>query len=560
MLTHIQVRDFVIAQALDIEFQAGMVVISGETGAGKSVVLDAINLALGARADSHSLRPGALRAQVCASFDIRQLPRVQHWLRQNELDQDDAECIVRRTVNAQGRSQAYINGQRVALSSLKHLAPLLMTLHSQHAQQALVKPEQQLQLLDRYAQLMPLRQQINAAYQQWQALSQQMHQAQRQQHLQHERQQLLQYQWDELQQFALQADEAEHLEAQFKRLSQSTTLLNDLLHCKTLIRDDHQQDVVAQLDHALRLLERHHHSAAQLQPLTELLRGAQIHLQEALDELEQLYGRIEHQDEHLAQIEARLNQLYELARKHRVQPQALHAHGQQMHDELEHIRQHTQHYDLLAEQLIQAQQAYTALATQLSQQRAQAVPGFEQALQAKLVALSMADVHFRAQLSPSESDTPAPWGLEQMSYHASMNPGQAMQPLAKVASGGELSRISLAVQVICAVTADTPTLIFDEVDVGVGGRVAEVIGQLLQQIGQQRQVICVTHLAQVAAQGHQHLRVTKTSHQGQTCVQIDCLSLEQRIAELARMLGGIDITPHTQAHAQEMLQRAQQVS
>lgn len=557
MLVHLSVRNFAIVEQLDLELRGGMSVITGETGAGKSIMLDALGLALGDRTDSSIVRHGAERADVLATFELSNIPEAQHWLRARDLEHAGAPCILRRVITAEGRSRGYINGTPCPLSDLKALGELLIDIHSQHEHQSLLKPDTHRRLLDAYAGADSLAAETRQAAALWRKIRQQIQALSQSGAEQQARRQLLTYQLEELDAAAPDPDELAALEQEQRTLGHAETLLAVCQQVLDQCSDGDGTPLLTQLHGCMQRLSTTVGRPAALEAVLELLNSAHIQLTEASDELRHFTSDFEADPHRLAVIEARLDTLYQLARKHRVQPSALAALRDQLRHELQRLESSGTDIEALQQALTDAATEWQRLAAQLHQQRASAAVQLAQAVEHEMQALGMPGGRFSIVLLPITGEEPQPHGLETVEFHVSANPGQPLRPIVRVASGGELSRISLAIQVITAQTSRTPTLVFDEVDVGIGGPTAEVVGRLLRQLGERGQVLTVTHLPQVAAQGHQHLFVHKRRDTDATSTAVACLTPEQRVEELARMLSGVDLTQESLAHARRMMHGAQ---
>jgi DNA repair protein RecN (Recombination protein N) len=556
MLVHLSVHNYAIVEHLDLELDRGMSVISGETGAGKSIMLDALGLTLGDRADSGVVRPGADKADILASFDLSDIPEARAWLAERDLEQD-GPCILRRVITAEGRSRGYINGSPCPQGDLKALGELLIDIHSQHEHQSLLKAETHRRLLDEYAGSQELSRQVQLAAQRWKQTKNELERLSSQGDEQRARHQLLSYQLEELDNLALGENELEQLEQEHKNLTNAESLLSA---CRLVIEqcsDNDAGNVLSALTGSLNRLGAFQGQPGALSEATSLLASAQIQVEEAVGELNRFLDHFDADPERLQQMEERLDAIYTLARKHRTQPNELTAMQQQLFEELESLNADDQVVDRLSDELTSFARHYQKKASELSTLRNAAANTLATAVEQEMQSLGMPGGRFSIKLSPNNSSEPHPNGLEQLEFLVSANPGQPLKTLAKVASGGELSRISLAIQVITAQTSRVPTLVFDEVDVGIGGPTAEVVGQLLRRLGDRGQVLTVTHLPQVAAQGHQHLFVHKLRGSDATRTAVSKLDSGQRVEEIARMLGGVDLTEESLAHARQMVGSAQ---
>jgi DNA repair protein RecN (Recombination protein N) len=555
MLTQLIVANYAIAERVDLHFSKGMTALTGETGAGKSIVLDALSLAMGGRADAGAVRHGAKRADITASFDISRIPIARQWLEEHELDDKD-DCILRRTISKDGRSKAFINGQPCPLSQLKDLGGLLMDIHSQHQHQSLLQKDTHRKLLDEFSGAEDLAEQTRDAWKTWHKTSQKLEQRRQNADEAEAKLQLLRYQVEELDRLGLGDSEQEDLEQEQAQLSQADTVLHSSHQAALLCTEDETSaaDLVRQ---ALQQLEQLPVDVPALADTIQMLTEAQIQIAEAGDDLRRFVEDYEADPARLAEVEERLSAIYQMARKHRITPEELPELHQRLSSELAELDGGEGSLEQLeAEQQVLRKQ-FDELAGQLTAKREHAAAELDQRIAQELAQLSMPSVQFVTKLGHNNNDEPAPHGMEDVEFLVSANPGQPARPLAKVASGGELSRISLAIQVVVAQTSTTPTLVFDEVDVGIGGGTAEVVGRLLRSLGNNGQVLCVTHLPQVAAQCHQHLFVSKFTEQDATFSRIETLDDQGRISEVARMLGGVDMTEHTIAHAREMFVKGQ---
>ena len=556
MLVHLSVHNYAIVEHLDLELDAGMSVISGETGAGKSIMLDALGLTLGDRADSGVVRPGADKADILASFDLHDIPEARAWLSERDLD-NDGPCILRRVITAEGRSRGYINGSPCPQGDLKAIGELLIDIHSQHEHQSLLKPDTHRRLLDEYAGSQELARHVQLAAQRWKQTKQELERISSLGDEQRARHQLLSYQLEELDNLALGENELEQLELEHKNLTNAESLLSA---CRLVIEQCSENDagnVLSALTSSLNRLSAFQGQPGALSEATNLLASAQIQVEEAVGELNRFLDHFDADPERLQQMEERLDAIYTLARKHRIQPSELSAMQQQLFEELESLNADDQAAERLGDELAAFERHYQEKATELSTLRNNAAGQLASAVEVEMQTLGMPGGRFNIKLSANSNSEPHPNGLEQLEFLVSANPGQPLKALAKVASGGELSRISLAIQVITAQTSRVPTLVFDEVDVGIGGPTAEVVGQLLRRLGERGQVLTVTHLPQVAAQGHQHLFVHKVRESDATRTAVSKLDNAQRVEEIARMLGGVDLTDESLAHARKMVSSAQ---
>ncbi|MEO3679361.1 DNA repair protein RecN [Rheinheimera sp. FR7-31] len=552
MLCHLHISNFAIVRALEIDWNSGMSTITGETGAGKSIAIDALSLCLGERADASVVRPGADKADIVASFDISKLSAAQQWLAEQDLAMGH-ECIVRRVVSNEGRSRGYINGVQVPAQQLKALGQHLLSIHGQHAHQQLLKNDYQRQLLDAFAANSSLLEATRSSWRHWQQLQREYAQLQQSQQQRDAQRQLLEYQVAELDQFAPLQDEYPQLEAEHSRLSHGNTLLSQSQQCLQLLYDDEQQNVYQALSVAAGQLEQLCSLDPALNNISQMLQDALVQTEEASRELRRYADKVELDPERLAQIDERLSQWLNLSRKHQVNYEDLPALHQQLSEQLGALTGDDKRLLQLEADISAAQQHYLQQAEALSQQRQQAAALLSDKISRSMQELSMANARFAIVVNPLDVSQGSAQGIDQIDFQVSTNPGQPLQALSKVASGGELSRISLAIQVILADKITTPTLIFDEVDVGISGPVAAGVGRLLRQLGETTQIICVTHLPQVASQGHQQLFVEKYTDGLATETRMRELDADERISEIARLLAGENISASALANARELL-------
>ncbi len=553
MLTHLSIRHFTIADHIELEFQPGMTVITGETGAGKSISLDALALTLGDRADSRTISHGAQRAEIVATFDLTQLPDAQEWLIDHDMEQDN-DCLLRRIITREGRSRAYINGQPCTLQELKALGEMLIDIHSQHEHQSLLQRDCQRRYLDAYCNANDLALEVKKACTQWQNCTNRLRSLQANDEEKNARLQLLSYQAQELDSLALAENELAKLEEEHKILSHAEQTIQDSQLAMNFLSNADSGSAIENLNQASRLLSNIAQQNDRLSEISQLIISAQIQTEEASRELQYHIDNFEADPQRLTEVETRLNAIYQIARKHRIKAEELPGFYQQLKEELSELQSGDEQIEILQQQQEELAKQYDLLAKRLSNKREKGSSKLKKAVTKQLSKLGMENCRFEIHLPQKETAAPSLNGLESVDFLISTNPGQPAQALNKIASGGELSRISLAIQVITAQTSSTPTLIFDEVDVGIGGGTAEVVGNLLRLLGNKNQVICVTHQAQVAAKGHHHVRVSKQIDKDKTLVEAENLLESNKIDEIARMLGGLEITERTMAHAREMLE------
>ena len=552
VLNQLSVQNVAIVENLQLDLYPGMTALTGETGAGKSIIIDALDLALGGRANTGLIRHGADRAEISAIFNVHAIPEAKAWLTEHELDNDD-DVILRRVIKQDGRSRHFINGQACTQSQLRVLGDMLLNIHGQHEHQSLLKNDKQRDILDRYGKHETALQKTKQCYQQWAEKQQRLQALIASPSEQHARLELLQYQVKELQHLAVTSSEVTTCEQEHKQLAHADSLRDNVkIACGAL---DAETDVNAtQLIHQAQMAVKSIiNLAPTLTPCVELLASANIQIQEASTELNHYLNNLEVNPERLFALEQRLNQIHDIARKHHVEPEQLPEVQARLEQELEQLQNADQLHAQLQQEIIALETQYHALSAKLTKQRQKTAKKLNVLVSDSMQTLGMVGGKFAIHLQ-AHNDITA-YGAERIEFQVTANPGQPLQALNKVASGGEMSRISLALQMITAQKEDTPTLIFDEVDVGIGGGTAEVVGTLLRQLGEKAQVLCITHLPQVAAQAHQHLQVQKQTKNKQTHTTIIALEKQPRIAEIARMLGGVKITQQTLNHATEMLEK-----
>jgi DNA repair protein RecN (Recombination protein N) len=552
MLSHIHVRNLAIVDEIEVELDAGMTALTGETGAGKSILVDALGLVLGDRAEGKVIRHGAERAEISASFDISGQEVVSDWLAQRDMDLD-GECQLRRIINRDGRSRGYINGQPAQMQALRELGEHLVDIHGQHEHQSLLRSAVQRQLLDDFGGYPVLLAGVTKLHQEWQQAHAALDCTISSETDRDARIDLLRYQLSELEALGLSAQDIASIDEEHARQANAGRLLEAAQRGLERL-DGEQGDSAATLVNRTldEIGELTRHDSA-LDDAARLLGDAAVLVQESADTLRHYAERLEIDPERLQWLEQRIGTLHDLARKHHCKPVELPDIETRLRSELEAIENAGANREKLVQQLAQLEQDYLSAAKKLTTKRRQAAKTFGKEITAAMQTLGMASGVFEVHISPRREDRPGPHGMDNIEFMVSANRGQPVQALGKVASGGELSRISLSIQVISADSAVIPTLIFDEVDSGIGGGVAEIVGMKLRALAGERQVLCVTHLPQVAALAHQQLQVSKLSGDATTHTRIRSLDEKERIEELARMLGGIRVTRQTREHAREML-------
>ena len=556
MLTYLSIANFTLVEHLELYVERGMTAITGETGTGKSIVLDALTMALGARTNADCVRAGCSKADITACFSLSASPDLQQWLVDNELVEsveEAPECLLRRVITSDGRSRTYINGQAVTLQQLRSLSSQLIAIHSQHAHQSLLKKEAHRRLLDEYAGQCDLAQTVYHHYQQWQQAEKQFLEWSDNANAANARYQLLHYQVEELNVLNVKEGELTTLEEEQQRLSNGEKILR-YSHQISAICDSDDQCLRSLLNNALQLLTELPSPSQSMENAQQLLNDALINVEEAADEIKHYIDTVELNPDRLQQVEERLSAIYEMARKHKVNPEELTDLQRQLSGELTAINNGDDQIKHLEELSNRAQADYRKFAVKLSERRKSASKKLTKEVNKYLHQLKMNNAEFVIELLPlSEGGTSQ--GLEEVVFLISTNPGQEPRPLAKIVSGGELSRISLAIQMSTAETSTIPSLVFDEVDVGIGGATADTVGSTLAALGQYHQVLCVTHLAQVASKATHHWQVSKSFSGEVTHTCVRTLNDEEKIEEIARMISGSELTDQSIAHAQQMLEQ-----
>jgi len=559
MLQALFVKDFAIVGEAEIGFEPGLTVVTGETGAGKSLMVDCLLLLAGQRADSGIVRHGSERAELIADFDLNDAPAAKQWLAQEEFDDGDG-CQLRRVIRAEGASRAWINGRPATLAQMQTLAEKLIEIHGQHEHQALLDKTSQLALLDAFGDHAALLPPVAALAARWRAIDARMRELQGD-HDHSERIALLSHQVEELERHALEPAEIDSLNETYKRLANAGNLIQGTSALAELLDGEGEYSLLRLVHRARTEIARLAQADPELAATGDLLDTAGVQLDEANNALARYRDALDLDPEKLAEAEAQIAKLHELGRKHRMPVVELKNHAQTLRDELETLQGAGAALIKLERERGDVERDYRAAAAKLSAARAAAATTLGNKVSGLMDELGMAGGRFEVEIEPSEKAAPDAQGLERVEFLVSANPGQPARALRRVASGGELSRISLAIEVAALGSDDASadaiaTMVFDEVDSGIGGAVAEVVGQKLRRLGARRQVLCVTHLAQVAAQGHHHLRVAKSSDGASTQTQIEALDAKARRDEIARMLGGVEITRQTLAHAKQMLESA----
>ena len=564
MLLQLNIQNFAIVRSLDIDWQSGMTTITGETGAGKSIAIDGLGLCLGQRATTNVVRPNSKKAELAATFEINKNICAQQWLSQHDLLLESSnECILRRVISAEGRSKAFINGSQVPLVQLKEIGQLLINIHGQHDHQLIVKSSQQCKLVDEYADHKPLIDEVKHYYQQWHKLNKELNLLQQNKQQREAQRQLLQYQVSELDEFSLQESEFQLLESDYKRHANAQDLLDTTLQSLQTLAENEQFNVLDSLRQCSENINALAKLDNRLKNVANILNDSHIQLEEASTDLTHYYQELELDPQAYTLIEERYSTALQLAKKHSLSPENLVSFHQELKQELTAISGDDSRINSIIEEISKTQQYYHEAAIILSSSRSQAASSLSELITLNMQELNMPHGKFNIvieQKNNNVDDKPenalmniSANGFDKIDFQVSINPGQALEAMNKVASGGELSRISLAMQVILADKIVTPTLIFDEVDVGISGPTAAMVGKKLQQLAQNTQVICVTHLPQVACKGHQQLFVSKLTDGEHTETKVTELSEQNRIQEIARLLAGDKISEHSLANAQELL-------
>ncbi|MBV1879951.1 MAG: DNA repair protein RecN [Pseudomonadales bacterium] len=559
MLTHLSVNNFALVDNLELAFHQGMTAITGETGAGKSIMLDALGLTLGDRSDTGLIGPHSNQAEIHSSFEIRANQAAISWLEDRDLLTEQKECILRRVITKDGKSRGYINGKPSIINDMKTLGGILIDIHSQHQHQSLLKKPTQRRLLDDYANCHSLSVEVADTFLKYQLSIEQLNQLIDNNQAQTARLQLLTYQAEELQQLAFIEDEDIALETEQKRLANAESILTTCNAISTLCLPNDTSGIIDQLARSLQLLATLETEADQQDTgsISELFSSAKIQLEEGLLDLERFTSQIELNPTRLQTVEERLTIIYDLCRKHQIKPADIPQLYLEVQKELDSLNNIDDEILQLESTIKKLEVSYFSHAAKLTKSRTMAARKLNKLVTKQLKTLGMSGARFEIALTHLDADKPALRGMENIEFLISTNAGQTAKALHKIASGGELSRISLAIQVVAADTSDVPTLIFDEIDVGIGGGIAEVVGTLLRKLGNQAQIVCVTHLPQVAAQGHQHYQVKKSPNKKGAQTEIIILDQQAKVEELARMLGGLEMTAQSLAHAKKMYELAQ---
>ena len=555
MLSSLIIKNYAIIDKLELEFADGMTALTGETGAGKSILLGALGLVLGDRADSGTIKQSCDHADISAGFDTRNIPPAASWLAEHSLDEVD-DCILRRRVSRDGRSRAFINGNPVNVQTLRELGELLIDIHGQHDHQSLMKSTAQRQLLDDIARHQPLLDAVRKNFEELKQTESTLKQLEQETSDRDNRIDLLRFQTQELDGLALAENEYATLNEKHARMANAEKISAAIYQAVDDLYSDEDTNILSRLSHHISALDEIAEIDSNIQPAIDMMQEASIQLEECVSHLRNSVDKVELDPAELSTIEQRIQSVLDLARKHRVEPDELTSVHEQLAAELDQITHADETLDELRNKYSELEILYTASADKLYTSRKKAAIRLNREITAAMQTLGMKGGQFLIDVSRKD-DTPSANGIDKVEFTVSANAGQACKPLARVASGGELARISLAIQMITAAQCRIPTMIFDEVDSGVGGGIAEIVGKQLRVLGRTNQVVCITHLPQVASQAHQHLRVQKRSQQENTLTNVYPLDNNERIEEIARMLSGVDITEQSLAHAEDMITRAQ---
>ncbi len=550
MLQQLHIRNFAIIDNLALDFEKGMTAITGETGAGKSIAVDALGLVLGDRADPSSVKHNEKRSEIVASFDISQLPFVQKWLNTQELD-ENTECILRRTISAEGGSRAYINGRPVTLQQIKDLSGKLIDIHSQHQHQSLLRQDEQRLLLDNFGKNQLLVKSVLFHFQEWNNLNKQHKKLKASIAERGSRIDFLQYQINEFHELAIGENEWQQLEQEHKQLA-NTEQIEQALNTATELLSENENAIASQLTVVIQTLEPLTEYLPDIKNSIDNINSAAILIGETASDLKHQINDEKFDADYFLSLDNRLSTLLDLSRKHHCDPAELSQIQQKLEEELTPLLNAEETLENLEQDILTAFNQYQLEANKLTKKREQTAKKLRKSCEKILTDLGM-NCRFEAQLPPTENNLPTQHGNENILFSICTNPGSPLKPLSKVASGGELSRISLAIQVVTAQVTQIPTMVFDEVDVGIGGGVAEVVGKLLHTLGEDKQIICITHQAQVAAKSDTHWLVEKKLNKKQVSTQIIPLYKNEREIEIARMIGGVELTAATHEHAKEML-------
>lgn len=554
MLKYLQIINFAIIEKLELDLQPGLTVVTGETGAGKSIIIDALEIVLGSRTDASIIRQGTEKCEITLCVDIAVNKNSQEWLNLNEYEHEN-ECIIRRIVHKDGRSKLSINGIPCSLQQMRDFSSTFIGIHSQNQQQLLLKKQYQREILDTFGGHQNLCQQVQNIYNQWRDVNQ------AQQKFLSEKQQLVsqiqlfRYQLDELDQIDVQENEYSQLDEEQKQLANAEKIINACHQTLAVLNESEPLNAAKLLNQGLNYLQSIHNTHRKISTASDFIQNARIQIDEAIAEVHDVLSGIEINPKRLEWVENRINKIHELSRKHHVHPHELFHFHKELNEKLQQLLDSDSQTYLYEKQLAELENDYKKLSQQLSKSRSDTAKQLNKIITAEIQKLGLPGAQFKADLSPIDDFTPQANGNEHIEFLITSNPGNPLQAMSKIASGGELSRIALAIYVTIAQTHASPVLIFDEVDVGIGGSTAAIVGRLLKKLTKTTQVLCITHLPQVASCGDHHLKVVKHLKKDQTSTTLFTLAIEEKVQEIARMLGGVTVTDKTIAHAREMLEQ-----
>ena len=553
MLFQLSIKNYVTVDRLDIDFRSGMTSITGETGAGKSIILGALGLAIGDRAERTVVRKGAEKTEIFAEFNTSKLDMAKKWMEIKDLAPDNSgTCILRRIVTSDGRSKGYINGIAVTMSNLRDLGEMLIDIHNQHEHQSLMQKSTHQRLLDEFCLENTLREKLLFTWKQWHNNFKDMEELRQQSGENSAQTQLLNYQLSELKELDIKENEVEELEREFKKLNNADGIMSAVTQALSISQGDESNDVLALIQSASTALDEIATKPDEISDVIKLLESAQIQIEESVSDLRSFREGFEADPERLNQINGRLSELHSVSRKHKINPNGLSTLIKDLELQLNRFKKPDEELTRLEASDKLLRKEYKVIAKRVSEKRMEGGNKLAKEINSQLLSLGMPHAKLEILLTIKNDEEPNEGGQESVEFVVSTNPGQSAESLNKIASGGELSRISLAIQVSTAQTSQIPSLVFDEVDVGIGGGIAKLVGDLMRSLGEKTQILCVTHQAQVASQSHNHLFVSKVNRGNSASTQIEELSGESAVKEIARMLGGDNFSDESLAHAKQM--------
>lgn len=555
MLTEIHIHNLITIQELHLDFHKGTTVITGETGAGKSILMDAIEIALGNRANNSIIRPGQEKAELSVCFDVNKLPLAKEWLENYDLANENNECILRRVIHQDGKSKSFINGMPTTLQPLRDLSDLLLQVHGQHEHQSLLKSDYQREMLDRHIGHQHLIDMVSHLAEERRKIMQSISELHKRLDEKNARKNFVVFQLKELEDLQLVQDEFQNLDIEHKQLAHAGELLENLNYAVSCLTENEKNNVLYTLHQVLNSLENVQQVDPKITTWIENLNSTIIQISDIENELRRYLASVDLDPARLHWVENRISCLFDVARKHKINPQELYELQHRLTNELKDLDDSDNQLASMSQKLKDIEKQYGIHAAKLSENRKKAAKKISETITNTIHQLSLPHAEFDIHLEDDATKSFSPHGLEKIIFRIKTNAGQAPQPIAKIASGGELSRIALAVHLAIASKHQTPTLLFDEIDVGIGGGTAEIVGKLLRELGNSHQVICITHQPQVAALGHHHLHVAKIQNKHSTETKVHFLKSEDKINELARMLGGVEITKTALAHAKELIEK-----